>query len=99
MDDESMRAAEKRGYSRGYAAGRRSVINDDKRKQTIRELAAANRAARRFRQQAFLAALTATITVGGWQTGKRKWTPAEDFARGCWDIAGEACRQNKEPFA
>ena len=63
MSAEDIKAAELRGYSRGYAAGK-------KRKQ--RDEGADRRYAkeRAFFNRALLAALPACITVDGWQNGK-----------------------------
>lgn len=61
--DDAFRAAEKRGYSKGYAAGLRRKqrhVDEDRRS---RERAA-------FWNRAFLAVLPTCLTVNDWQNGK-----------------------------
>ncbi len=90
--------AEKRAYAKGYAAGR---------KRTEAETAAAaaqyeesQQARRRFRQQAFLAALSGTLTSPRqWRNGEKPWVGVEDYVRGCWNFADKATAHNTEPFA
>lgn len=90
---------EKRAYSRGYAAGRKRVETEEQAEQRRKEWLAESAARRRFRQDAFLAALQGTIAKGGWGTGDEPWKNTRDYVRGCWNFADEACRQNKEDFA
>lgn len=61
----SEQEAEKRGYAKGYAAGRRRLEAD-----LSREQAAAER--EEWRRRVFLAALPACISASGWTDGEGK---------------------------
>lgn len=88
MTQEAIKAAEKRGYSKGYAAG--------KRKQAIeRSAAAERRAERRFWQQVFCAALTGTLQNNGWKTGDKRWNDCPSYVDGCSEFADIAVRRRK----
>lgn len=78
---------EKRGYSKGYAAGLR-------RADRTLNAAARQRAENRFWQAVFCAALQGTIVSGRWQTGDKHWRRGADYVRGCGEIADEAVRQH-----
>lgn len=83
MDD--IKAAEKRGYSKGYAAGRRRKARDlsDQRRRTEREA---------FRRRAFLAALPACIAAQGWKRGDKPIASVDDRAQLAWDFAAAAVK-------
>ncbi len=90
MSTDAFRAAEKRGYSKGYAAGQRRKqrnIDDDRRS---RERAA-------FWNRAFLAALPACLTVDSWKNGKGEPITTLDqrvqLASNCADRALERRRE------
>lgn len=62
MPDEQLKAAERRGYSKGYIAGKR-------RKQREISLDRARREKQAFLDRAFLAVLPAAMTADNWQSG------------------------------
>lgn len=87
MTNAEITAAEKRGYSKGYAAGQR-------RMETALEAEARYCAESRFRQQVFCAALTGVLQNGTWKTGDKLWTSIPEYVDGSWKFADEAVRKN-----
>lgn len=85
MGDDPIKAAEKRGYTRGYTAARKRVAADIdlEMRAYLRE---------RFRQQAFLAAIPSCVTVDGWKRGDQPITSLDDRVRLAWDFASAACK-------
>lgn len=64
MSDEEMKAAELRGYGRGYAAGKKRLKADiSSEKIELQRLV--------FRRRAFLAALPVCIDTHGWKQGDK----------------------------
>lgn len=82
---DPIEAAEKRGYARGYKAGRKRQEKDQLKSERL---------ARReeFRRQVFLASVSGFITSANWQTGEKRWSSYEDYARGVWQFADEALK-------
>jgi hypothetical protein len=64
MDNEELKAAELRGYSKGYAAGKR-------RKQSQINRESRQRKEDAFWQRAFLAALPAAFAAQNWTRGDK----------------------------
>lgn len=87
MSADELKAAEKRGYSKGYDAGRRR-----KARGISAERAAAERAA--FRRRVFLAVLPECLKLQGWVNGQKKpitnLTQRTDLA---WSFADEALKR------
>lgn len=84
MTEDDIKAAEKRGYSRGYQAGNKRKHRDAVSERIRRE-------ERAFRDRAFLAALPACIEAQGWsRTVDGKKIPISDLeerTRLAWDFA------------
>lgn len=89
MADDAFAAAEKRGYAKGYQAGRRRVATD-----MIRERAERQRQAREdaFFRQAFAAALPECITAHGWTSGNKPISTLAERTKLAQDFAIEAVR-------
>lgn len=84
--NEELQAAEKRGYAKGYAAGRRRKVRDvhGQRQAAAREA---------FRQRAFLAALPALIETGGtWKMAGREVKTLDDRVELAWRFAAQAVK-------
>jgi hypothetical protein len=85
---EELKAAEQRGYSRGYAAGR---------KREARVNIAQDRDA--YWRRLFAAALPPSVEVQGWARGKNPITSLDDRIRLAGDFAdaalSEALRRNR----
>lgn len=79
---------EKRGYARGYAAGRKKAAE-------VRSTEARRRAENRFWQQVFCAALQGTMAANCWKTGDKPWSSAADYVRGCGNIADLAIERHR----
>lgn len=87
-DQEEIIAAEKRGYSKGYQAGKKRLVSDG--------TAARERAAERaFLDRAFLQALPACIAVEGWKAGEKLISTKEERTRLAWSFAEEALKQRR----
>lgn len=71
MDDESIKKAEGRGYSRGYAAG-------SKRKALTINAERMNRQRAAFWNRAFLALLPAAMLAQNWTLGNKPITSGDD---------------------
>jgi len=96
---DSIKDAEKRGYARGYIAGKkRADANEIARRD---QLAAERRlrSQQRFKQQVFTAALQGLLVNGRWKTGDKDWKCVADYVRGAWNFADEAIKNGKGPFA
>lgn len=82
-----MTTDEQRGYSRGYAAGRKRVEHelsaDDIRRQR-----------QAFLDKAFLAALPVAIN-GNWTRGEAKITTTKDCVSLAWEIAEDALKARR----
>ncbi len=74
-----------RGYSMGYAAGKRRKERDIAREVTKKKHDA-------FWQRAFLAAIPAALTAEGWKRGEKPITMLEDRVRLAADVADEAVK-------
>lgn len=87
-EEDALKKAEKLGYAKGYAAGKRKRVKD---------ASSARHEAQRqaFRQRAFLAALPSCILAQGWQTGDTKKPINSLPARVnlAWDFADEALKR------
>ncbi len=81
-----MTADERRAYSRGYAAGRRS----NKAGRTLAQLQHERQA---FRERAFLAALPFAMAAQGWLRGDEPIRSVADRVRLAVEIADEATRK------
>lgn len=71
MTDEELKAAERRGYSKGYIAGRRK-----KRVEQVEENWRRERQA--FIDKAYIALLPTAMTVDGWKFGDKPVTSRSD---------------------
>lgn len=85
MSTDDLKAAEARGYSRGYKRGRATAT--DRKAQQRR---AAEREA--FRRRVFLAALPACIAAQNWKRGEKPITSLGDRIALAWEFADEAVR-------
>lgn len=75
MAEDAFAAAEKRGYAKGYAAGKRRVGREVALERQERIQAARENA---FWQKAFFAAFTTCVDMRGWTSGDKPIsTPAE----------------------
>lgn len=83
MTDDAFKEAEKRGYGKGYRAGRR---------RAARELSWEERQEKRnaFWREAFLAALPSAIEVQGWTSGGKPVTNLKERTKLARDFANEA---------
>lgn len=79
---------EKRGYARGYAAGKKKRTDDRKREHLRRERQA-------FWDRAFLASLGACINADGWKTGDKLITTLPDRVALASDVADEAVKRRR----
>lgn len=86
MADDDIKAAERRGYSKGYTAGKRR-----KEKLITREQIKAQQ--QQFIDRAFIAALPAAMDVQGWKRGEKPITSLEDRVQLAADFAREAFRR------
>ena len=88
MDDDPIKAAEARGYSKGYAAGKCRVGREE-----AQEVARGRR--ERFRQDVFLAMLPNLLGKGWGNTigGKHKpWSSIKEYVDGAWKFSDQACK-------
>lgn len=85
MSDEEIAKAEKRGYGRGYSAGKARRFREINRERVQREHQA-------FLERAFIAALPACIEVTNWKRGTTPITGMDDRVRLAWEIAEAALR-------
>lgn len=87
MSVETSKAAEARGYSKGYAAGKRRLDADMEREE-----ARGRREA--FRQQAFLVVLPALLASGTWGRKVKgehvNWKTMAEYCAGAWQFVDEA---------
>lgn len=85
-----MNSDEKKGYARGYAAGKkrkeRLIIEERRRTQD-----------QAFLDRAFLAALTACIDVQGWRTGDKPISNIPERVKLAADFARAALLQRPMP--
>ncbi len=87
--DDTLRAAEKRGYGKGYAAGlRRKQRNIDEEKRS--------RARAEFFNRALLAALPACIAAQGWKRGTEPINNIPQRVSLAVDFADEALKRRRE---
>lgn len=81
--------AERKGYARGYAAGRKKVRVERSREQ--------ERLARQaFWDKAFLAAIPAVILMNGWTRGDAKISLLGDRIRLATEAADEALAKRRQ---
>lgn len=90
MADDEIKAAEKRGYQNGYAAGRRRLESD-----LVNEAKYVNR--QDFLDAAFLVALPSCILSHDWSRGEKKITSLPDRTALAWDFAEAALKQRRHP--
>ena len=83
IDDKELKAAERRGYSKGYVAGK-------KRKE--RNISEETRQRKKdvFWQRAFVAALPAAFAAQGWSRGETPITSLKERVRLAAETADEA---------
>lgn len=85
MSEDPIKAAETRGYSKGYAAGQRRAEREGvERERSIKREA--------FRQAVFGAALNGVLINGTWRTGEKRWSSIQDHVNGAWKFADEAVK-------
>lgn len=84
MRDE-IKAAEQRGYSKGYVAGKKRRQRDDADRVRYRAMNAAW-------DRAFLAALPACIAADGWTIGENQIRSLEDRTKLAANFANEAMK-------
>lgn len=82
-NQEDIDAAEKRGYARGYVAGRKKGRAD---KVVIVEASEQ----RKFIERAYMACLPSIIT-GGWKVGEKR--TVEAVVQAAWHFANESLKQ------
>jgi hypothetical protein len=85
MTDDAFKAAEKRGYSKGYEAGKRRKVRQIDSERAYKEKQA-------FRRRAFLAALPGCINADGWKTGDIPITSLAARTALAWNFADEALK-------
>lgn len=84
-EQDPIKAAEQRGYSKGYAAGQRRVVREDERREhSVRK--------EEFRRQTFLAALPALMISGTWEMGGKKVITSDEHCQLAWRIADQATK-------
>lgn len=83
--EDLIRAAEKRGYSKGYAAGQRRVRAGDE--QQLRAFMQEE-----FERQVFVTILPQLVSQP-WQTGSKRWTSMEEFIDGARKFARLSAKQ------
>ncbi len=85
IEEDPIKDAEKRGYAKGYQAGRRRLQREgDQYEQARRK--------EEFRRQAFLAAFQATAIKGGWTIGDKPVSRGTDYCKLAWSIADIAVK-------
>lgn len=84
--DDEIKAAERRGYSRGYQARNRRIKRDNYVERQRRERQA-------FLDRAFLAILPAAMNAQGWTSGGKPITSTEDRIKLAASWAREALFQ------
>lgn len=83
--NEDVKAAEKRGYARGYKAGRgkASALRAARQREAEREA---------FRRRVFLTALPFCLAADGWQINGKTVQGMKDRTRLAWIAADEAMK-------
>ncbi|HLP99165.1 MAG TPA: hypothetical protein VK149_12055 [Sideroxyarcus sp.] len=89
MSNDEIRQAEKRGYSKGYLAGRRLKKRKDEQESRRRERQA-------FLDRAFLSILPAAMNAQGWTFGDTPISSTQDRVKLARRWAEEALKQR--PF-
>ena len=84
-DTQALLAAEKRGYGKGYAAGKRHRGKQVRIDQNRRQRQA-------FRQRAFLAVLPFAMGANGWVRGENPINSLSERVRLAVEIADEAMK-------
>jgi hypothetical protein len=86
MNDDAFKAAEKRGYAKGYQAGRarRKAEQDRERQRRIDQA---------FLDRAFLAVLPECTSMQNWKRGEKPINSVVDRVWLAWHIAEEALKQ------
>lgn len=84
-EQDPIKAAEQRGYARGYIAGRKRADRDEQEQERLEKR-------EEFRRQAFLAALPSCILAQGWKRGDVAITSAKGRTRLAWEFADEAMK-------
>lgn len=93
--DDDIKAAEKRGYSRGYQARELRMKREALEAKDRRERERERRVENAFRDRAFLAALASLINAHGWTTGGKPINSIESRTRLAWNVAKEALKQRR----
>lgn len=97
--DDDIKAAEKRGYGRGYQARELRIKREALDAQHRRDLAHELRADRAFRDRAFLAALPFAMTQKTWVSTvgeeKKPISTMKQRVDLAWDVANEALKQRR----
>lgn len=83
MEENELKAAEHRGYSKGYIAGKKRKHRDISEETRQRKKDA-------FWQRAFLAALPAAFAAQGWSRGEKPITDLKGRVRLAAETADEA---------
>lgn len=83
-----MSTDEQRGYSRGYAAGRKRRKNEQAAERWRAERQA-------FLERAFLAVLPACMDAQDWTRGGKPIISLDDRTRLAWDFAEAALKQRR----
>lgn len=79
---------EKKGYARGYIAGRKRMQKDIATEQRQSERQA-------FLERAFLAALPACVDAQGWSRGTAPISSMDARVQLAWDFATQALKQRR----
>lgn len=90
MTESDIRAAEKRGYSKGYAAGRRRKQRDISAERRYREQQA-------FLDRAYLSVLPVAMNAQGWTFGGKPIASTQDRVKLAVHWAVEALKQRPHP--
>lgn len=90
MDEDEIKKAEKRGYARGYVAGKQRKQRDQTAEQIHREK-------RAFLDRAFMAALPACIAAQGWKAGDKPISNVPERVDLAWDFAMSALKRRRYP--
>ena len=91
MDKQDEKVIEQRGYSKGYAAGRRRQDADIRREALQAE-------ERAFWDKVFVAATPAFIRASGWKQGDRPLTSLQARCELARDFANAALEARRRKF-
>lgn len=89
LKENEIKAAEQRGYSKGYVAGRKRLEADLRAEDAYKEKC-------EFHDRAFLVALPSVLN-NSWSRGDKPATSVADRMLVAWDIARAAVKSRRFP--